>query len=261
MKRRGLTLGGLMGVSVVLFAAGATVYSQLEYKLAYRWDPGRKFSHAIYVVGKVQTSGAAVREVKLQYQAVWEVAEADPKEDRYLVTETVKNYLGPELDLRSFDVPPPGETIRRSLDSCGRVLSVQGYAQGSRFHLLPLVFVPGLSVAGDNPKWQLTGKLLAPLGEVEVETTAEMEYSLEKVLTNYKNRSHYCALVRLGGKYTYRSEDGDRELEGTIQGRVFFDLVEQMVVDYQLEDHRQEGIKSKDWTRATTLEITALEQK
>lgn len=251
-------LAVMVGNAVALLAAGP-VGAEDAYKLAYRWSAGEEVRYSVYIVGRIEASGEPAQDIKLRRQSVWEVTAAAPDQDRFTVVEKAENQGGPDVDLRSFGLPSPGEPIQRAVDSLGRVASVTHYTEGSRFYLLPLVFDAQPVAAG--AKWTVTAKLEPGAGAPEANPAVKVDYTLEKVVGRYKLTDHNCAIIRVSAEYRSEAADGSSGVSGDFAGKAVFDLLDQKIIDYQLTEHRREWIQANTWTRTSTLEVTALEQK
>jgi hypothetical protein len=255
-----ISLGAwLLAAAVGLLLAAGPAGAEDAYRLAYRWSAGDQVRYSVYIVGRIEASGEPAQDIKLRRQSVWEITAAGPDQDRFTMMETAVNQSGPDVDLRAFGLPSPAEPIQRAVDSLGRVAGVTHYTEGSRFYLLPLVFDPKPVAAG--AKWTVTAKLEPGAGAAETSAAVKVEYTLEKVVARYKLTDHNCAIIRVSAEYNSGAADGSAGLSGDFSGKAVFDLLDQKIIDYQLTDHRKEWIQANNWTRTSTVEVTALEQK
>jgi hypothetical protein len=250
-----------IGLVLAMVVAGLALAAAAEdrTKLSYGWNAGQQLRYSVYVVGRIEASNEPVQDVKLRRQSIWEVTEADPDRDRFLMIEKVVGQGGPDVDLRLFGLPSPDEPIQRTVDSLGHVFNIAHYTEGSRFFILPLVFDPKPVAAGD--KWTVTPKLEAGPVAGGADTMVNIEYVLEKVVNRYKLIEHDCAIIRISAEYDYQAADGGSGVSGDFGGKAVFDLTDHKIIDYQITDHRREWNKANNWTRTATLEVTALEQK
>ena len=84
-----------------------------------------------------------------------------------------------------------------------------------------------------------------------------MVYTLEEIAKNYKNTRRNCARIRVDANYNWQAPDGNSGVTGAFQGKVFFDLVDLKIVDYQFTSNRKEFIKP-DKVRTSALQITCI---
>lgn len=259
-KGRQISRGAQFG-SAALFLAllfTAPTRSQPGYNLTYQWTPGLVLNYSVYVVGQVQKSREPRQDLMLQYVDNWQVLSEDKPRHLYKTVEKSQNFSGAETNLRSFGLLARGEQVERMVDSHGRVATVTNYPPGHRFYLLPLVMSQTAVPIGG--KWSLNQDLGVPLFEQEVTAKASIVYTFEGIAYHYKARDQDCALIRVEANYLYQAGDRNRGVSGDFQGKVFFDLGARKLVDFQVTEERREWVRSTNQSRATTVQVTAINQ-
>lgn len=229
--------------------------SQESYHLAYRWAKGQKYQYSVYITGQ-QTTDEGVQNVRIQYLDLWEVVGEAEARGLHKVAEKCLNYSGTDFDLKSFGIAGKGDLIERMIDPYGRVASVARFGAGSRFYLLPLI-LPEVPVKLEG-KWKLAQQARVPFFEGEAVVEIVVVYTLEGINRNYKGSGRDCARIRVDANYLHESEAGASGVKGAYQGRLFFDIKEKKLIDYQITENRREWITPENRIRNTSLQFTSI---
>jgi len=259
MRKISGNLEKILALAFFVFTAlfTAPLASQQSYNLTYHWTVGGRTQYSMYIVGQV-TTAAGTQDIRIQYTNLCEVTGEDKAKALYKVSEKSLNYSGTTFDLRSYGVTPEGEQVERTIDAYGRVASAARYGEGSRYYLLPLV-LPQVPVRLEG-KWKLAQTVQVPVFEQDVTTQVVIVYTFEDINRNYKGRVRKCARIRVDANYLHESLDGNSGVKGAYQGKIFFDLEEMKLVDYQITENRREWIRSENRVRTSVIQFTSLAQ-
>lgn len=258
MFYRAESLGGFRArlVFFLAFLYPLCLSSDPAYDLSYDWSLGRHFEYSIYIIGQITTGQEGRQDIRAKFTDVWEVVEEDRAKNLSRVVEKGEDYSGTSFDIRSYGLPLPGPPVERLIDRHGRVAMVIGYPEDHRLYLLALV-MPQVPVAEDG-KWSLSHEIQYPLFEREVTASITVVYTFEEVAKNYKGTRRNCARIRVDANYQYQAPDGSAGVSGAFQGKVFFDLTEKKIVDYQFTANRREFLKPDNRVRTSSLQITCI---
>ena len=103
---------------------------------------------------------------------------------------------------------------------------------------------------------EILGRRFPVLEREELADTTVI-YTLEEIARNYKGSRHSCARIRVDANYAWQAPDGNAGVTGAFSGKVFVDLVEMEIVDYQFSASRKE-FQKPDKVRTSTLQITSI---
>ncbi len=244
----------LLFLAILLFSFPAGSRQPIE--LSYNWRVGQRLEYSMYVVGNVTDSASGRRDIRIEFDDKWEVIKAADDRGYFTVSEKAYNFRGEDFDLASFAVPPRDSGIERLIDRLGRVDAIQGVSYGARYRILPLM-MPETPIAAQE-KWVVNKDLDLPLLNEKVTGKLATVYTFVDVYPNYKMRGRDCARIKVEANYQYESPDGDKGVVGRFHGRLFFDLIERRVVDYEITEQRNEFVRSLGAQRTTNLQVTAI---
>jgi hypothetical protein len=242
---------------ISMFLLVFPINAQQKYDLTFNWEVGEKYSYNTYVTGNVISSDENEgTDIKVEYLDEWEIASLDLNKEFYNIIQKNVDHKGEKFPLRPYGYPTEGESVSRMVDIYGRISGVDHYHKGSRYYLFPLVF-PQVPIPVDG-KWTLTQDVKVPLFETYIEVPFKIVYTFEEIHKNYKHRGHDCARIRVDVKYEKENEAGNRGVTGLIKTRIYFDLVDKKIVDYETTDTRREYYLSKGRKKITSVKITSI---
>ncbi len=222
----------LLTMFIALFLLAFPAKAERKYDLSFNWEVGATYSYDTYITGNVIASDKdGGKDIRLEYLDVWEIESVDANNEFYNVIQKNEDQKGEKFTLRPYGYPTEGEKISRMVDIYGRISGVDHYHPGSRYFLFPLVF-PQVEVPVDA-KWALSQDVKVPLFESFVEVPFKIVYTFEEIHKNYKQRGHDCARIRVDIKYEKEETVGDNGVTGLIKSRIYFDMVDKKIVDYE----------------------------
>ena len=253
IKIRRSIVAATIAVSVIL---AWPVSGQEKYNLRYEFEPGKSAIYHKFVEGVVrETSGDKV--IHLQFLDNWEVASGDQGDGLFTVRQTGSEYQnkGAKFDFREYGLPAENEPIERLMDTLGRIESVSHYQKGSRYFINCLTF-PGAPVAvGESWKYS-PAVTFTPYGRT-VSAPVNLIYTLENII-RYKGR--ICAKISVNGSYLYKNQAGDILLVGEITGRAYFDLENNIELDYEIKEVRSERSPTEKLQKNMMVKVTSLKK-